>query len=298
MLKGIALGNRANRTALLLALVLGLLAAVLTGVYLSDAKKDSGSLGGGGASSGGGALVVVATREIPAGTRITAEMLAVKSVAGDLAIPQAFGKTEDVVGKVTRMPIAMNEQLSQMKFTATSVEFAGSEDLPLQLTVPPGMRGVSVGISNIIGAGGLIRPGDYVDVILTLKVEFKDASGQASAKSQVARTVIQNAEVLAIDQSIEKVAPAASGEQGGDSGRVQLGTSEAKPDATTVTLAVPPVHGEVLVMAETCAANYGGRLSLALRGLGDSEAIPARSTWAVDGPIPDCAKALGLDSIQ
>ncbi len=297
MIKNLAIGSKSNRAFLVLALFLGLLAAVLTAVYLSSA-------GGGGSGSGGGSgatvPVVVATQEVAAGTRLSADMITVKPVATDVAIPNAFGSSEDVVGKVTRLPLAANEQVSQAKLASGDFEFGKTTDLPLALVVPEGMRGVSATVSTLIGAGGLIRPGDRVDVILSVKMELKDQNGGTLGRTQIARTILQDAQVLAIDQTVAPVVPNVSqGEEATtDSGQLPLSQSDSKPDAVTVTLALAPVHGEVLALAETCASNYGGRLSLALRGFGDEGTVPARAIYPLDGPSPDCADLFGLDYLQ
>jgi len=69
--------------------------------------------------------------------------------------------------------------------------------------------------------------------------------------------------------------------------------AEANPEATTVTLAVSPAHGEVLTVAEACAEP---RLALALRAFGDSSTVGTRSVWAEDGAPPTCAALLGLST--
>jgi hypothetical protein len=65
-----------------------------------------------------------------------------------------------------------------------------------------------------------------------------------------------------------------------------------------VTLAVAPVHGEVLTAAETCGKNFGGRLALSLRPFGESGLVGTRAQWAEDGAPPSCAALLGLKSLQ
>jgi len=109
----------------------------------------------------------------------------------------------------------------------------------------------------------------------------------------LARTVLQNALVLSIDQSVAH--PVAGGQEGAPPPS-EDGKSNA--DASTVTLAVSPVHGEVLTVAETCGENFGGRLALALRPFGESETVGTRTVWAADGAPPTCAAMLGLTSLQ
>ena len=114
MIKNQAIGGRTNRALILLGLFLGLVSAALVVVYLSKANDS----GGGNVSGGAGTPVVVASQGIPAGTRVTEDMLTLKSIAADAVLPDVFRKTKDVVGQVTRVPFVAGEQVLPSKVTA------------------------------------------------------------------------------------------------------------------------------------------------------------------------------------
>jgi pilus assembly protein CpaB len=290
MIKNQAIGGRTNRSLILLGLFLGLVSAALVVVYLSKADDS----GGGNVSGGAGTPVVVASQGIPAGTRVTEDMLTLKSIAADAVLGGAFVKTKDVVGQVTRVPLVSGEQVLPSKVTPTGAAIANVENPALAYVVPEGMRAVSVEVSSVIGASGLIRPGDYVDVILTIEAAAQASTdGGSATRDQIAKTVLQNALVLAIDQSVAR--PVAGGNET-SSPPAEDGQSNA--DASTVTLAVSPVHGEVLTVVETCGKNNGGRLALALRPFGESGLVGSRDQWANDGAPPSCAAVLGLASLH
>ena len=275
-------GGRSGKAVLLVALFLGLISAVLVYVYLSQAGGEET------AASGVTKSVVVAKEDIPVATRITADMVEIKAISADAVHADSFSSTEGVVGNMARYPITAGEQILSDRLAASSVALVEGEELPLPYIVPEGKRAVSVVISDLIGAGGLLRPGDYVDVILTVKI----ASGD-----QIGRTILQDLEVLALDQDVETVAPEV---EDGEEERVSTGESETNPEASTVTLAVTPVEGEVLTVAETCADNFGGRLALALRPFGEHSSVEVRSTWSeTDGP-PVCSQLfdLGLENLK
>jgi pilus assembly protein CpaB len=99
------------------------------------------------------------------------------------------------------------------------------------------LRAVSTEISAETGAGGFILPNDAVDVILTRQQE----------EQYVSETVLRNARVLAIDQTIEEK----------DGQKVVIGR--------TATLALTPRQAETLVLSRK-----RGTLSLALRSLADA----------------------------
>lgn len=61
----------------------------------------------------------------------------------------------------------------------------------------PGMRAVAVPTSAETGAGGFILPNDRVDVI----VSFQQENEETRRREYVARTIVENARVLAIDQT-------------------------------------------------------------------------------------------------
>ena len=289
MIKNQALGGRTNRALILLGLFLGLVSAALVVVYLSKANDS----GGGNVSGGAVTPVVVASQGIPAGTRVTEEMLTLKPIASDAVLADAFRKTKDVVGQVTRVPFVSGEQVIPTKVTPTGAAIADVENPALAYVVPEGMRAVSVEVSSVIGASGLIRPGDYVDVILSIQAAGEGSTDADSAsRDQIARTILQNLLVLSIDQS---VASPATGDPGAPP-PAEDGQSNA--DASTVTLAVSPVHGEVLTVAEICGKNFGGRLALALRPFGESGLVDSRVQWADNGAPPTCAALLGLTTLQ
>jgi pilus assembly protein CpaB len=222
-------------------------------------------------------------------------MVEVKEFTSDVVLPGAYRDTGDIVGYVTRVPLVAGEQVIPTKVTATGAAIADVENPPLAYMIPEGKRAVSIQVNSVIGASGLIRPGDYVDVILTMTIGGQEEAGEGTAtgptEDQIAQTILQNVQVLSVDQDVALTAVDESAE-----GAPAVGEdSEANPQATTVTLAVSPAHGEVLTVAEACAEP---RLALALRRFGDGSAVETRSVWDQAGPPPTCAALLGLSTAQ
>jgi pilus assembly protein CpaB len=287
MIKNQALGGRSNKGLILLGLFLGLISAVLVVVYLNQ----TGGGGGGDVSGAEVTPVVVASVDILAGTRIEEGMVETKDIAVSAVLAGAFGETEVVIGQVARVPLVTGEQVIPTKVTATGAAIADGGAPPLALVVPEGKRAVAIQVSNVISASGLIRPGDYVDVILTVQVKVSSGEGESTgSQDQMAQTILQNVLVLSVDQDVARTVVS----EGDEEPVVNEGT-EANPEATTVTLAVSPTHGEVLTVAEACAEP---RLALALRGFGDSSPVANRTVWEEGGAVPTCAALLGLTSLQ
>jgi pilus assembly protein CpaB len=202
-----------GRKALMLAAVLGLLAALLSWNYLKGAGQ--------GARQSNLVPVVVAARDIPVRTQVTPELLTVKQVPADARHEKAFTALEQLNGKVTNLPIAAGEQVLDSKF------FARKEDSGLAYRIPAGKRAISVNVNELISSGGLIVPGDFVDV-MTL---FPPLGTEGESVS----VVLQNVEVLAVAQSLQTAAEAQSGGIAGMGGTRSDGRQEAvaRPNART-----------------------------------------------------------------
>jgi len=269
-----------------LALVLGLLSAVLVFVYL-------GQSGGGGESapSGDTKAVVVASQDITAGTRITEDMVRVKNVSSESAVPSAFATTELVVGSVARFPITADEQILENRLASGGIAVPQGDKVPLTYIVPEGMRALGVNTKQVINAGGLVLPGDYVDIIFV--AEVKTDLPPPLDRSHIAQTILQNVEVLAVQQTIEEVVPEGTGDGDGTGDgtgdgevaqRVAVDRPDPEPEALTVTLAVTPQQAQTLAMADVISKasdNDDCDIRLSLRRFGEQEqtTVPAMTDY-------------------
>ncbi|MDP2948275.1 MAG: Flp pilus assembly protein CpaB [Chloroflexota bacterium] len=265
MIRNHVLGGRSNKVVLFLALFLGLISAVLVFVYLSRSGGEEG------APSGTTKSVVVAATEISAGTRVTEDMVKVKAIAADAVLSEALTSTDAVVGRVARFPITADEQILGNRVAAGGIAVPKGEKLPLSYIVPEGKRAMSIKVEQVISAGGLVLPGDFVDVIMVANI--KSDLPPPLDESHLAMTILQNVEVLAVDQEVSEVVPEGSGEgsasDGGDGSvaqRVPIERADPNPEATTVTLLVTPAQAQTLAMADEKAT-----LRLALRSFGDEQ---------------------------
>ena len=73
----------------------------------------------------------------------------------------------------------------------------------LALRTPPGKRAVTVMINSLSAVGGLINPGDIVDVIANLNVP--GASNDEAKKDLVTVMVFQNVKILAINTNLDEI---------------------------------------------------------------------------------------------
>jgi pilus assembly protein CpaB len=244
----------------LLAVTLGLIGAAL--VYVAFSR--------GGGSSGGSVAdtaVVVAKAEIPARTKITASMVDVRLVPADAVSEFGYTETQAVVGQITRFPIAANEQVLSTKIVALN-NTSNAVSRSLSYIIPNGRRGISINVDEVANAGGLVIPGDYVDVVVMYDVEFQSGEDRETAENYLVQTILQNVEVLAVSQTVVDVVP--EGETTSKDGQ-RVRNSEAKPapEAGTVTLALTPEEAQRVYLAEG-----NGQIRLAVRPYGDAEVKP------------------------
>lgn len=251
-----------NRAMLIAALLFAVVAAVL--VFVALQERSDGTQSSGGAATAG---VVVAARDVAANTTLTADMLELRAVPSDDALSGSYASIEQLAGLATRFPLQAGEQITGLKVGLGAV--ADEEDLSLVL--PPGMRAVGVKVSEVTGVGGLLLPGNFVDVIAV----FPNAPGSVGSGNLAdikSVTLLQNIEVLAVAQEAQEPVPAPS-DSPGSAGVVGQRPSDAErqPQAQSATLAVSPADAQLLALVQ----ETGGVIWLSLRPAGDQELTPA-----------------------
>ena len=271
MIKNMAIGSGNNRALLLAALLLGLISAILIGLYLS-------SLDGGESTAAPVTTrtVVVAAVEIDPLTTISAEMLVVKAIPLDLVLTGAFTTTTDAIGQTTQVSIVPGEQVLQSKLTSpgSALDFFG-DDTPLSLIIPEGMRAFTVSTSAVGAAGGLVRPGDHVDLILTGALLEAQSEGTLTGAS--ACYVLQNVQVLALNGNVSQTTSS--------SDAAAIAAVGANTEANRATLAVTSEEAWQLAAAQRSVSGAGveTQLWLSLRPYGDSTinaGLPTCQTFA------------------
>ena len=172
-----------------------------------------------------------------------------------------------IQGKVAVGPISNNEILTTDQWVSLSVDIT-----PLAEQIPSGKQALTITTDQVKGVNGFIRPGDRINAIVTLDIEFTllpenapgfgipsedpPAEGEAEEEeSQVVtltRYVLQGIPVLAVDRDVRpqegdrqevEVTPA-PGAEGAEGAPV-----EPAVPATIFTLEVDPEQAERFVYA-------------------------------------------------
>jgi pilus assembly protein CpaB len=284
--------GRLNRRFLLVAILLAGLSAAL--VYARISASDSGSTGGTSTAGGGNVPVVVASIAIAERTLITEDMLEVKNVPAGAATLGAFDNVEDVLGTVTKFPVAVNQQVLSTSVVDTSRPVS---DAYLAGVVPTGKRAFSISASQVLTAGGLLLPGDYVDVVWTCctnGIEWQGTTpGQTfnTTATIFSRPIVQNVQIAAVAQQIVPSGPVGEGEEEGEGAPVAADLPGQNPDAATITLLVTPQEAGILLLAEQT-----GSMRAALRNPGQTDIIP--DTESVQFITPDLIPLELMELIQ
>jgi len=253
--------ERPGRSLLLLALLFAVVAAVLVFVALNG---NSGNDKEGAASAT--TRVVVVAQDIDARTTLDAGMLKVADVPVDSVLKGAFSDIDDLDGQVTRYPLVSGEQVIASKIGVLKEDEEG-----LSFVFPQGMRAFSIQVSEESSAGGLILPGDLVDVIAILD--------EGTVGIDKAVTLVQGVEVLAVAQEAQQPIPAArpTGTVTPSAVTGTLGDRpedvKANPGARTVTLAVTQEQAQLLALVQA-----KGELALSLRSFGDKAPVAPPET--------------------
>jgi pilus assembly protein CpaB len=203
---------------------------------------------------------------IPARTVLGPEMVRIQRMPVDIADPKAARSADEVVGKVARSAMTTDEPVLSTKL------FLQRGESGLAFMVPEGMRAVSVTFNEVIGSGGMVAPGDHVDVLGVFeKTEIKDGKEDTTNLSTI---VLQDVPVLAVAQRLEgedtrpkETMPVLKA--GTDTTKASQVRSEPTPmpAAKTATLSVSPTDALKLVLAED-----QGKIRLALRRNDDKDA--------------------------
>ncbi len=217
-----------------------------------------------------GPEVLVATRALPVGTIITADAFRYQPWPKELVEDAYFAKVgdeepnmEELVGTVVRTAITAGQPV-----TKGALVSPGDRGF-LAAALGPGMRAVTVPVSELTGVAGFVFPGDRVDLMLTQSVKDQSPDGRPL---RVSETIMRNMRVLATDQ---RARPAK--DKNGN-------TVVAK--YKLVTLEATPAIAEKISVALSL-----GTISLSLRSLAENQAELEQALASGSVTIPDDASA-------
>jgi pilus assembly protein CpaB len=229
---------------LVVAVVLGLIAAKLTRDVM--AKRH------GQAAPVQLSAVVTAAADIQPGQPLSAAVLTTGQMTSGSVPVGAFESPDALADRVAITRLVKGQPVLESMLAPVG-DAAG-----VQALIPPGMRAITVEVTEFSGLRGLLAPGCRVDVISVVPV------GDGTQNS-IARTIVQNVEVRAVGLQITSNAGGAA--PGAD--------AAAQP--SSVTLLVTPAQAEAVQLASS-----GGRPWLVLRNARDAAPFDTAGTSLAD----------------
>ena len=235
--------RNSSLATLVVAIFLGLIAVAVINKKIAGSKVAIPTI-----------EVLVAKQDLTRGVEITAEMLETRPVAAELVGAGSMKKPEEALDRMLLAPVARGEVITENRLGPK-----GENGLAVQ--IKNGMRAFTIETPKLsTGVGGMIQPGNHVDVILTMteisSTKVSDFSGGGSSS-----VLLQNIEVLAVDRRTDAPTPEGSSTK-----------SPREPkDTKSVTLLVPPDQSAQLTLGQT-----KGTLYLSLRHPNDANLAQTR----------------------
>jgi pilus assembly protein CpaB len=149
--------QRAGMFLMLIGLVLAGLATLLVmNIARQAAESNRGAIRQ--------VALVAATRDIPDQSLIPADALVVKPFPADFAPVGSITSPDQVVGKIANGFIARDQVIvaNQVSTVRRSTNLSDR--------IPPGKVVIWLAMPDLLASAGLVKPGDHVDILLTLPI--------------------------------------------------------------------------------------------------------------------------------
>lgn len=231
-----------NRLPILIGAILGILTIILVRAYMQQREQELRRQLLKGQEP---IPVLVALKNVPANARIEDGMVEVQQRPAYSIQPHALTDSGDAVGKITVIPLYEGEQVTDAKLSRPENVEA------LSMKTPPGKRAVTMNVDTVSGVAGLIKPGDYVDVLGVFA--GPNPMNPSGERSVVTVTLLQRVEVLAVGRHLT-----AASVEGQDAGV-----------ADNVTMALTPQDAQLITFAKAAQ----GQLQLSLRPRADTVSL-------------------------
>jgi pilus assembly protein CpaB len=158
-------------------------------------------------------VVMAAAIDIPYGTKLEARHIRAVKIPKGIKPQDAVASVDELVGYVSTGDVVEGEMLIKTRFVAHDI---GST---LAALIGENMRAITVRVDDVVGVGGFLLPGNYVDVLAT-RVDRQ-------TNKATSETILKKIRVLAVDQTAR--------------------TNDADPVVVrAVTLEMTPVESETL----------------------------------------------------
>lgn len=244
----------ATRVAMVLAVVLGIVAALGMRAWIQrerqEVEKDFDPV-----------EITVAARNLKKGDIIAPRVLTAKLIPRNLVVGGMIPKSEQELyaGRILMENVMTGEPVFRQL-----LETRSEKRLTLESEVRPGRRAVTLRVDQVTGVAGLIRPGDYIDILATYNVHPSPAAQPAAAQPArgqrpgSAPILEQEMRTIYLLQAVRVIAV--------DSRTMDIATRSRASQYRTITVEVDPWDAMRLVNAQNQAM-----LQMLLRSPADVE---------------------------
>jgi len=137
--------------------------------------------------------VVVAARDLNMGVELGPEDVTVRALPPNVVVTsQTFDSLEQAVGRTPKERILANEVLRRERLAIPG------EGIGLNALITQGQRAMAVQINQAQAVAAFIQPGNYVDVIVVVRPDDRQAEAKA-----VAKVLLQSKRVLAVGSTLQ-----------------------------------------------------------------------------------------------
>jgi pilus assembly protein CpaB len=294
--------KRSNRLVLLIGLFLAVVAFVGIALLLSNqTPTPPPGTGPGGVPTE--LPTVIATKDVPLGTAITADMVTTQTLKVEARDAQAFQDPSQVIGKIARQKITTGAQL-------TAADFSNSQTGCGTIEVPATLRAMAIQVDQVSGVGTIINAGDYVDMVVGVtgdKFPVVTIDPQTDAITTVPGLNATSVKMLVEGMQVlcRQLPPPPAPANGQAAPAPTTGTTETPLNGQQeiVMVAVTPTQAEIIKYAQ-----LDGSITLVLRSIADfrdenGNPIPAapsgsegitlkKLTTDFSVPIPELVEAI------
>ncbi|MBC8061263.1 MAG: Flp pilus assembly protein CpaB [Clostridiaceae bacterium] len=223
-----------SKRLLLLSFFLALIATLTLFLYLQSLNTSN--------ETPRKITILVAKETIAARSIIESKMVQEIQVPDDSIFNDYLKDSSKIIGEYTKDVIMKNEGFR-------SENLISKNNGEISIMIDNNNRAISINATGASAVSNLLKPGDRVDVVASLP-EKKEAT--ETVRPESSKIILQNLQVLAVDKSINRE----------DTVKAKTDIQEEVPATFLVTLSVPLLDIEKLVLAETI-----GSLKLVLRPL-------------------------------
>lgn len=240
--------NKKQLATILLAVGLGLVAAFLTSQYVQTSI----------------------TREVGG--------IAKQSRQEAASLQKELQITQNELKKIIQQQALLEKQIKEQPKVIQQVQTIGVkqtvDQTAFSVVTPPGKRAVTVQIDSLAAVGGLLSPGDFVDVLARLRIPEEEGEGEKKKTkvNEVTTILFQDIQVLAVGVNFKPT------------GGVEVYQAQQQQRMLNVTLAVTPEEAGLLSFVQT-----NGTLQLSLRSPAEQgrQALQVASWGALSNYVLD-----------